>query len=75
MRDNPGGELSTLRRLACALARDAIFGRDALRGRSLRGGVNNKYITLDKEKLNYIKSVIRTRVPEVSALAFEAVWG
>ena len=74
MKEYPGRELTTLRRLAAALARDAIFGRDELRRGSLRGGSNNNYTTLDKEKLNYIKMIIRTRATDTSALAFEAIW-
>ena len=74
MRNYPGEDASTLRRLATALAHDSIFGKDALRSSSLRGGGKSKTGSLDKKKLEYIKTVLRTRVPDLSALEYEGVW-
>ena len=75
MREYPGDSISNLQKLAGALARDAIFGKDALRAGGLRGGGKEKKLeTLDKEKMGYIKSVVRTRVPNISSIAYEAIW-
>jgi len=60
--------------MSCALARRSIFGKDALFCSSLRGGGKNNTASLDKEKLEYIKAVVRTRIPEMSSVAYEAVW-
>ena len=74
MKDYPGKDTSTLQKLSCALARHSIFGKHALRNSSLRGGGMSKTARLDKQKLEYIKAVVHTRVPELSAISFEAVW-
>jgi len=79
MRDYPGDSLEALRRLAGALARDAIFGRDTLRrsslsGRPKKGQTTPSEIPLDEEKMEYIKTVVRSRLPNTSALHFEAIW-
>ena len=70
----PGEDTSTLRRMAIAIARDSIFGQEALRSGSLRGGGKSNTGSLDKKKMEYIKTVIRTRVPNLSSLEFEGVW-
>jgi len=75
MKNYPGESVSALRKLAGALARDAIFGREELRRSSLRGGGKNNTGSLDKEKLQYIKSAVRTRLPtDTSPVLFEAIW-
>ena len=75
MKECPGVDMAALRKLAGALARDAIFGKDELRASSLKGGRKSKTKSLcHKEKLDYIKTVIRSRVPKVSPLEFEAIW-
>ena len=79
MRDYSGESLESLRRLAGALARDAIFGQDILRksslsGRPQKGETKPTQVPLDEEKMEYIKAVVRSRVPNTSALHFEAVW-
>jgi len=78
MREYPGESLSDLRKLAGALARDAIFGRDALRQSSLSGrnkkGQPSTETPLDVEKLDYIKTMVRSRIPNTSGIHFEAVW-
>lgn len=72
MRDNPGKDVTTLRNLTTALAREAIFGRDDLAQKSLSGRKNTGI--LDEEKLSYIKTLVRSRVPEMSKTEFEATW-
>ena len=74
MRNYPGEDASTLRRLATALAHDSIFGKDALRSSSLRGGGKSKTGSIDKKKLEYITTALRTRVPDLLALEYEGVW-
>ena len=74
MRDYPGKDLSVLRRMSCALAHWSIFGKDALFCSSLRGGGKNNTASLDKEKLEYIKAVVCMRIPDMSSVAYEAVW-
>jgi len=75
----PGESLEDLRRLAGALAHGAIFGRDALKrsnlsGRPKKGQTTSTQIPLDEEKMEYIKAVVRSCVPNFSTLHFEAVW-
>ena len=67
-------DMAALRRLAGALARDAIFGKDELCASSLKGGRKSKTKSLNKEKLDNLKTVICTRVTKVSPLEFEAIW-
>ena len=74
MNEYSGEQVSQLRKLASALACNSIFGKDALRAGSLRGGRQSKTQSLNKVKLNYIKTVIRTRVPNLSPIEFEAIW-
>ena len=62
MRHYPGESIETLRKMATALAMQSIFGRDALRRSSLRAGGKNNMDSLDKEKLDYMKSAVRSRV-------------
>ena len=73
MRDYPGNDVFTLRRLTTALARDAIFGKKALSKSSLSG--KNNTGCLEKRKLEYIKNLVRSRVPTMSDVTFEALWG
>ena len=73
MRDYPGNDEFTLRRLTTALARDAIFGKQALSRSSLSGKKNTG--CLEKRKLEYIKALVRSRVPTMSDVTFEAIWG
>ena len=56
-----------------ALARDCIFGRDELMKSSMRG--RHGYDALDPEKLEYIKALIRSRVPNKPKVEFEYIWG
>ena len=70
--DYPGTDVASLRRLTTALARDAIFGREAL-GRSSLSGKNNTGC-LEKHKLDYIKAVVKSRVPNMLEVAFEGIW-
>ena len=73
MKDYPGNDVFTLRRLATALARDAIFGKKALSKSSLSG--KNNTGCLEKRKLEYIKTLVRSRVPTMSDVALEELWG
>ena len=67
--DYPGSDEASLRWLTTALARDAIFGRDAL----CRSSKNNTG-SLEKHKLDYIKAVVKSRVPNMPEVAFEGIW-
>ena len=58
--------------LTVALARDAIFGRDELATKSLSRRKNTG--VLDSEKLNYIKTLIYSRVPQKSPVELEYIW-
>lgn len=72
IRDHPGSDVSVLRELTTALAREAIFGREELSKCSLSGRKNT--ISLNKRKLEYIKSVVRSRIPNKSGVEFELIW-
>ena len=72
MRDFPGTDVASLKRLAVGLARFAIFGRHKLTTKSLSGRNNIK--VLEAEKLEYIKILIQSRVPEKSQVEFEFIW-
>ena len=72
MRDIPGTDIASLRRLATALAREAIFGKKELQHSSLTG--KNRTGSLDKSKLDYIKSILKSRVPNMRELEFDFVW-
>jgi len=72
MKDIPGGDVASLRMLTTALAREAIFGREELAKASLSGRKNTGILC--KEKVNYIKSLVRSRVPKMSKIEFEHVW-
>ncbi len=67
-----GSDLASLRKLTTALAREAIFGRDVLAQKSLSGRKETEQ--LDKEKLDYIKTLVHSRVPNKSAVDFEDTW-
>ena len=72
MNNNKGTDLTSLRRLTTALAREAIFGTDELIKHSLTGRCDT--LKLDGEKVNYIKTLVRTRVPNKSKVEFEEWW-
>ena len=72
MRDIPKTDITSLRQLATALAREAIFGEKELQHSSLSG--KNRMGSLDKSKLDYIKSIMMPRVPEMQELDFKLVW-
>ena len=72
MRDYPGTDVNSLRRLATGIAREAIFGKKELQQSSLSG--KNRIGSLDKTKLDYIKNVVKSRVPNISLIEFEFVW-
>ena len=54
------------------MAREAIFGRKEITSKSLSG----RYSTgeLDRRKMDYIKSLVHSRVPKKSDIEFEAIW-
>ena len=60
MKECPGTDRAALWKLAGTLARDAIFGKEELRASSLKGGRKTKTKSLDKQKLDNIKTVVRT---------------
>ena len=59
--DHPGTSVAKLRNLALSLARDAIFGREEMVRCSLSGRKNTS--SLDERKLDYIRTAVRSRVP------------
>ena len=70
MKDYPGSNVATLQRLTTALACEAIFGKEemcksTLSGRNKTGGLN---------KVDYIKAVVKSRVPNMPEVHFEAIW-
>ena len=71
MMDYPGTDVVSLRRLTTVLARDAIFGREALCQSSLSR--KNNTGCLEKHKLDYVKAVVKSRVPNMPEVAFEGV--
>lgn len=72
MHNNRGADVASLRRLTTALAREAIFGKVELAKRSLTG--RNSTEELDKDKVNYIKMLVHSRVPKKSRIEFEDIW-
>ena len=70
--DHPGTGIANLRNLAISLAKDAIFGKDEMMRCSLSGRKNTA--SLDAKKLQYIKTIIHSRVPRVSDAEFESLW-
>lgn len=67
-----GTDLASLRRLTTALAREAVFGRDELAKASLTG--RNSTGRLDGQKLQYIKTLVHSRIPKKSNVEFEEIW-
>ncbi len=67
-----GSDLASLRKLTTALAREAIFGREVLAQKRLSDRKETEQ--LDKEKLDYIKTLVHSRVPNKSAVDFEDTW-
>ena len=72
MSNYTGTDVASLRVLATALARDAIFGREEMSSSSLSGRKGTG--VLNQEKLNYIKTLVKTRVPGKPAVEFEHIW-
>ena len=72
MRENTGTDTLSLRKLATALAREAIFGRKEMTSKSLSGRYSTE--ELDKKKVNYIKSLVHSRIPNKSEIEFESIW-
>ena len=73
LQDNPGASVANLRTLSIALARDAIFGKEEMIQKSLSGRKGT--MSLDSKKLDYIKAVVKARVPKITPVEFEYVWG
>ena len=63
MNDQTGNDVATLRELVIALARDAVFGREELIKISSSGRKNTG--SLNRKKLDYIKTVLHTRQPNM----------
>lgn len=70
--DNPGTSLQCLRNLTVNLAKKSIFGKEAMSRCSLSG--RNRTASLSEHKVNYIKALIRGRVPEMSQIEFQYTW-
>ena len=71
--DHPGSSVANLRNLALSLAREAIFGKEEMIKCSLSGRKNTT--SLDEKKLDYIKTVVRSRVPNMTQNEFNCIWG
>ena len=69
--NHPGSDVASLRTLTLALAREAIFGREELTKCSLSGRKNSGTLLLNTEKMDYIKSLVQSRVPNKSQIEFE----
>ena len=69
--DNPGSSVANLRNLALCLARHAILGRDEMVKFSLSGWKNT--CSFDEKKMEYIKTVVRSRVPNMSEGEFNGI--
>ena len=65
--------MANLRNLALSLARDVIFGRDERYKFSLSDQKNT--CCFDEKKVEYIQTVVRSRVPNLSEDEFNAIWG
>ena len=72
MKNHTGTDTASLRILTTALAKDAIFGHDDLLKCSLSG--RNNTGALPMEKLNYIKTLVQSRLPNKSQVEFEHIW-
>ena len=72
LRENTGTSSSSLRNLTMNLAKHCIFGKQELARCSLSG--RNGTATLNETKLNYIKALVRCRVPRMSDIEFELTW-
>ena len=72
MRDYTGTDVARLWLLTIALARDAIFGREEMAAKSLSG--RKKTGVLSKQKLDYIKTLVCSRVSHKSNIEFEHIW-
>ena len=71
--DHPGSSVASLINLALSLAREAIFGKEQMIKCSLSGRKNTT--SLDEKKLDYIKTVVRSRVPNMTQNEFDCIWG
>ena len=72
MNNNPGSDIASLRLLTTTLARDAIFGREELARCSLSGRKNTEMLFLEKQ--DYIKTLVKSRVPNKTPVEFEYIW-
>ena len=66
--------MASLRILAVSLARDAIFGRQEWAKTSLATRKGSELIGADKQKLNYVKTLVFSRVPKKSKVELELLW-
>ncbi len=72
MNENTGTDAASLRRLTTALAREAIFGKEEMARKSLTG--RNSTGELDREKVDYIRTLVHSRVPKKQNVEFESMW-
>ena len=72
MNNIPGKSVASLRILAVALARDAVFGRQTMSRCSLSGRKGTA--SLAQHKMDYIKTLLRLRAPGKSDTEFEYIW-
>ena len=69
MKDFPGTDVHSLRRLATGMESEATFGKKELQQTSLSG--KNSTGSLDETKMEYIKHVVRS---STSPVEYEYVW-
>jgi hypothetical protein len=74
LKDIPGTDMASLRMLAVALARDAVFGKEewAKSGLTTRKGSGLK--EADKQKMDYVRTLVFSRVPKKSKVERELIW-
>ena len=72
MKDYPESDVAMLQRLTTALAQEAIFGKEEMCRSNLSG--RNNTGELNRKKLDYIKTILKSCVPNMSEVHFEAIW-
>ena len=66
--------MASLRLLAVSLARDAIFGREEWAKTCLSGRRGSELTKANQQKMDYIKALVFSRVPNKSKIELEFIW-
>ena len=74
LKDIPGTDMASLRMLAVSLARDAVFGREEWSKTSLSNRKGSELKEADKQKMDYVKTLVFSRVPKMSKVELELLW-